>query len=512
MQSGVRMKLSVMMFLQYAIWGAWAVSLGGYMGTTLGFDGIQIGSIYSTTAIAAMISPLFMGIIADRFLATEKMIGILHLVGAALLGYAAITTDFGHLYITMIVYSMCYMPTLALTNSISFANIGDPEKEFPGIRVWGTWGWIVVGWLVGFVLDIPKGTSNMPIFLAAGASAALGLFSFTLPHTPPQGKAGAAEETTKGGAGILQLLADPSFLVFMICSFLVCIPLSFYYGFANVFLTEVDAPYPTALQTIGQLSEVGFMALMPFFIVRLGVKKMLAFGMLAWVLRYFCFGTLAFSPIVFGLFLHGICYDFFFVASQIYVDNRAAERQRASAQSFIAFVTMGVGMFIGAYVGGITFNAYPPEIEVVVTNVSGQDQAEEEGKSLLPVWDATGKSGIAKKLGVNSEGTISPESISEDYVDENSKTGDKTIYQKASLVAAIIAADQDKDGEVTRPEWRAAKQHDWFYIWLWPALGAAATMVIFWIGFRDQRSKSLEEGMAEEASLGSGEGPEPQVG
>ena len=512
MESGVRLKLSVMMFLQYAIWGSWAVSLGGYMGTTLGFDGIQIGSIYSTTAIAAMISPLFMGYIADRFLATEKMIAILHLAGAALLVYAAITTDFGRLYLIMIVYSICYMPTLALTNSISFANIGDPEKEFPGIRVWGTWGWIVAGWLVGFVLDIPRGTSNLPIFLAAGASAALGIFSLTLPHTPPKGKSGESNEAVKTGSGVLQLLADPTFLVFVICSFLLCIPLSFYYGFANVFLTEIDAPYPTALQTIGQLSEVGFMALMPFFIVRLGVKKMLALGMLAWVLRYFCFGSLFLSPVIFGLFLHGICYDFFFVASQIYVDNRADERQRASAQSFIAFVTMGVGMFVGAYVGGWTFNAYPPEINVEVTYISGEDQSEESGQQLLPVWDPLGETGIAQKLGVKADGTISPDQITEDFVEEDEKTGNKTVYQRESLIAAIKDADQDNDGKVSWAEWRDAKEHDWFYIWLWPALGAAATLIIFWIGFRDRRNPNLELGMAEEAPLGSGEGPEPQVG
>jgi nucleoside transporter len=507
----VRQKLSVMMFLQYAIWGAWAVSMGGFMGETLDFTGLQIGSIYSTTAIAAIISPLFMGFIADRFLATEKMIALLHLIGAGLLAAAAITKDFQQLYVIMIVYSICYMPTLALTNSISFANIGDPEKEFPGIRVWGTWGWIVAGWAVGFWLDIPRGTSNAPIFLAAGASVALGLFALSLPHTPPRGKNESAAESSEKGESIFKLLTgDVSFLVFVVCSFLVCIPLSFYYAFANVFLTEIDAPVPTALQTLGQLSEVGFMAAMPFFIVRLGVKRMLAVGMLAWTIRYLCFGTLAMPAVVFGLFLHGICYDFFFVASQIYVDTRVKESQRASAQSFIAFVTMGIGMFIGAYVGGWTFDRYPPAIQVDIETVA--DGKSDDSTSVLPAWDPEGKKGFAAEFNLDKDGTISADDITSDYEETNDGTGTKTIYKQTSLAAAIKAADTDEDGKTTRTEWRAAKQHVWYYIWLWPALAAAGTCLLFWFGFRDTRSKGVEAVMAEEAPLGAGDEPEPQVG
>ena len=511
MQPGVRIKLSVMMFLQYAIWGSWAVSMGGYMKEGLSFDPIQIGSIYSTTAIAAMISPLFIGYIADRFLATEKMIGILHLIGAALLGTAAMLDDFTPLYVTMILYAICYMPTLALTNSISFANIGDPEKEFPGIRVFGTWGWIVAGWIVGFVLT---GTSNTPIFLAAGCSAALGVFSFLLPHTPPKGKQPESDEATSPKAGVLTLLRDPSFLIFVVCSFLVCIPLSFYYAFANVFLTEIDAPYPTALQTIGQLSEVGFMAAMPFFITRLGVKRMLAVGMLAWVLRYVCFGTLSFPMIVFGLFLHGICYDFFFVASQIYVDNRASESQRASAQSFIAFVTMGVGMFVGAYVGGWTTKAYPPETTVKVSQVPADGGEAKTAHVPLPAWDPKGEKGIAKELNLKADGTIEPSDIPKDFTETDEKTEAKTIYDQKSFAAALKKADDagDKDGKVSREEWRTAKRHDWLSIWLWPAGMAAATCLLFWLGFKAPRDSELEQQMAEEAPQGAGEGPEPQVG
>ena len=512
MGSSVRMKLSVMMFLQYAIWGAWAVSIGGYMETTLGFDGIQIGSIFSTTAIAAMISPLFAGYIADRFLATEKMIGFLHLIGAGLLAAAAVSTDFNVLYLIMIAYSICYMPTLALTNSISFANIGNPEKEFPGIRVWGTWGWIAVGLLVGFVLDVPQGTSNIPIFLAAGASVLLGLFSFTLPHTPPKARSlDGDSDSAKTGVGVIQLLADPTFLIFVICSFLVCIPLSFYYAFANVFLTQTDAPYSTALQTIGQLSEVGFMAAMPFFILRLGVKRMLTIGMLAWTIRYFAFGTLSLPFVIFGLVLHGICYDFFFVASQIYVDSRVTANQRASAQSFIAFVTMGVGMFVGAYVGGSTFDAYPSANQIDVKIVSADGESK-DGQSLLPSWDVKGEKGIAKELGLTKDSSVRAEQIPEDYTEVDEKTDAKTVYDRVSFVKALENADKDGDGQLTRSEWRSAQEHDWFYIWLWPALAALATAGLFWIGFHDKVDPEIEAEMADEAPLGSGEGPEPQVG
>ncbi|MSR59113.1 MAG: MFS transporter [Planctomycetaceae bacterium] len=496
MNSAVRLKLSIMMFLQYAIWGAWAVSIGGYLGDTLGFSGAQIGAVYATTAIAAMISPIYVGYLADKMFATEKMIAVLHLIGAGLLGAAALTTSFEPLRAIMLAYSICYMPTLALTNSISFANIGDPEKEFPGIRVWGTWGWIVVGWVVGFVLDNPSFKEmlpeslrggNAPIFLAAALSAALAAYSLVLPHTPPRGKAGNQPEETHGrraGSSVLQLLGDPTFLVFVVCSFLICIPLAFYYNFANLFLKETDAPFPTALQTIGQMSEVGFMAAMPFFIQRLGVKKMLAVGMLAWVVRYFCFGTLQFPLVVIGLILHGVCYDFFFVASQIYVDSRAASHQRASAQSFIALVTLGVGMFVGAYVGGLIVDSYPAPVKVTATVETGTDGKQTAESVPLPAWDPSGESGLAREMGLKADSLLSIDALPEQLTVVDEKTKDRTIYEREPLMAAAKQADADGDGKLSRKEWRLAQAHDWFHIWLWPAIAAAVTCGIFWIGFR----------------------------
>lgn len=488
MKSGVRTNLSIMMLLQYAIWGAWAVSIGQYMNEILKFSGREIGLIYGTTAIAAMISPMIVGFLADRFFAVERLIGALHLIGAVLMFYAASQESFTALYPIMLIYAICYMPTLALTNSISFSNIDDPEKDFPPIRVWGTWGWIFVGWLVSFVLDEK---SNTPLYASATLSAILGVFSFVaLPHTPPKGKSGSDEK----GESVLGLLKDTSFLVFIICSFLICVPLSFYYSWANAFLGEIDAPYPTALQTIGQLSEVGFMALMPFFIVRLGIKKMLILGMFAWVLRYLCFGSLQLPLVVFGLVLHGICYDFFFVASQIYVDKRASDAQRASAQSFIAFITMGVGMFVGAWVAGEAVGMYPPEVTVKVTVTPEPADGNAPESLPLPAWDikeASERGGLAKEMALEPDSLLEPEKIPADFTIE--ADGTKTVFDQESFIAAVKSIDTDGDGKVSRAEWRVGQRKQWTPIWFWPAGAALVTLVIFLIGFHENKASSVEE-------------------
>lgn len=495
----VRARLCVMMFLQYFVWGAWGVALGGYMNSTLGFTGGQIGWVYSSTAIGAMLSPLFMGYVADRLMATEKLLGILHLVGGGLLFYAATTTEFSVLFGVMVAYSICFMPTLALSNSISFENIGDPEQEFPLIRVFGTVGWIIAGVVVGFMLN---GITNQPIFLAAVSSMVLGAFCFLLPHTPPKGKSTGPSE---GRSSMTTLLRDPSFLVFLIASFLICIPLAFYYNLANVFLNQIGAWKPTFLQTFGQMSEVVFMAAMPIFIMRLGVKKMLALGMLAWVVRYFLFASLSFPLIVGGILLHGICYDFFFVASQIYVDQKADVSQRASAQSFIAFVTLGLGMFVGAQVAGWTMDYYsPPTVAAVVSTRGAQEVP-------LPAWGADGKSGLAALVELDDEGRFNVAQLPETFT--AIEAGDVSVtYPHDSLVKAFEIADANGDEYVTVAEWEAARTNDWPQIWYWPALGAGVTLIFFWLGFRDKVDVSKLQGMADEAVLGAGEGPEPQVG
>jgi nucleoside transporter len=356
MTTGIRIKLSSMMFLEFFIWGAWFVTMGTYLTKTLGATGTQNAGAYATQAFGAIIAPFIVGLIADRYFSAQKILGILHLIGAALLWYETTVGNFGSFYPGILAYMIIYMPTLALVNSVAFKQMTDPSKDFPWIRVFGTVGWIVAGVTIGWLGWEQSGTLVLTFKMAAIASLILGVLSFTLPDTPPAKK---GQKTSFGdiiGLDSIGLLKNKSYLIFFLASVAICIPLAFYYNFTNPFLNEVGMKRAAGIQTLGQVSEFAFMVAMPFFFVRLGVKKMLAMGMLAWALRYvfFAYGDVGsnYWMLIAGIVIHGVCYDFFFVTGQIYTDRLAGERFKSAAQGFITLATYGVGMLIGFYISG----------------------------------------------------------------------------------------------------------------------------------------------------------------
>jgi len=376
-------RLGIMMFLQFFVWGAWYTSIAVYMSNN-GMADLTHWP-YTVNPIAAIVSPFFLGLVADRYFPTEKVLAFLHIAGGIVMFFVPEAIGDPTVFILlMLLYNLCYMPTLGLSNSLAFHNIQDQEKQFPVVRVFGTIGWIIAGLFISFVLInfigllpeeaipgdaarqniLPEQTA-LPLYTTAIASIILGFYSFSLPHTPPPGKGEELSIKSILGLDAFKHLGSKSFYIFIISSLLICIPLAVYYNFTQKYLEVAGFTRIAGTQTIGQMSEVVFMLLMPLFFVRLGVKKMLMFGMGAWALRYFLFAFAApsavFWMIILGIMLHGICYDFFFVTGQIYVDKKSTPAIRGQAQGFLVFVTYGIGMLIGAQVAGNVYNAFLTE-------------------------------------------------------------------------------------------------------------------------------------------------------
>ena len=351
-----------MMFLQYFIWGAWYVTAGTYMAQKLFSSGTEIGNAYSAFAFAAIISPFFVGSIDDRYFSAQNAMGALHLIGGLLLIYATQISSSFIFIITVLIYSLMYMPTVALSNNIVFANVSDTGKSFPVIRFFGTFGWIVAGFIIGKLqLENNADSIAYTFYIASGASILLGLFSFILPNVAPKGKSEASSLGLEG----LVLLKDKSYMIFFIAAVLICIPLSFYYSFANVFLNDLGMEGAAGKMIYGQISEAIFILAIPLLYYRLGVKKILVIGIAAWLLRFLFFanGDLEsyYWMIMSGIILHGICYDFFFVTGYMYTENKAGEKIKNAAQGLFTVATYGIGMTIGSWFSGIITDTYTVE-------------------------------------------------------------------------------------------------------------------------------------------------------
>jgi nucleoside transporter len=384
MQKQIRIKLSIFMFLQYLIWGSWYVSMASYLSKTLQFSGEQIGLAYGAFAIGAMIAPFFVGLIADRYFASEKILAFLGIFGGLLLFLLPEMTTFGGFYPMLILYCCTYVPTLALGNSVSLHHLENPKRDFPLVKTLSAVGWIAAGLMLSFVFQ--GELSAIQFYVAGTISILFGLFSLTLPHTPPMktGKDVSLGEIL--GLDALALLKKPSFAIFILCMFLICIPLYFYFVNMNLYVTELGWEFTAAKMSLAQVSDVIFLILLPIMLSRLGYKKTIFIGIAAWAARYFLLAgsidsvsmqnVMIFSAIL----LHGVCYDFLFIAGQLYVDDEANERMRGAAQGLIAFILWGLGAFVGTNMAGISQSAYTLE------NAIGTIAHDWQGIWIYPAW------------------------------------------------------------------------------------------------------------------------------
>jgi nucleoside transporter len=461
------------------------------------FDGTQASLLVGTTALGAIVSPLFVGPVADRLFPTQWVLCVLHAIGGLCLLAAGMQSGFQGLYVFLLINTLCFMPTLALSNSLTFRNIDNPDK-FPRIMVFGTIGWICASLIVGFLLGETK---PWLFYLAGGMELVLAAYCFTLPHTPPKPRGEAAGDVF--GFKALRLLKEPSFLMFVVCAFLITIPASFYFNGCNLMLKEKDLPAPTALQAIAQISEIFVMFTMPWFIATMGLRTVLILGMAAWAVRSLLFATMSFPLIVLGLLLHGFAYCFVFVGAYIFVDKKAPQDLKASAQSFISFLMLGVGMFLGSLLSGATIDQYPPYVGTMPAVQEKGEGADLERTQLprtgLPAWKD-----IASQLGMDPDDAIALGNLRARAAG-GLKVEDTTfakkhvmVYSSADLEKVLMKIDDRKAihtrGDfrsatnpnvafsVNRSDWVAAQLHHWTPMWLWFALAAGVVCVFFAVG------------------------------
>jgi nucleoside transporter len=377
MSSSLKVRLCVMMFVQYVVWGSWYVTMTTYLTQTLGFTGLQAGAVFGTTAIASLVSPFFVGLIADRFFATERVMAALYALGAVFMFMASRLDSFGGVYTTMLAFCLCYFPTIALTNSITMQAVGDVARDFPMIRLFGAVGWIAINNVVGYM---QWEATAMPFVVGATASAVMCVYSLAaLPHTPPRARGQKVTARQILGLDFIStMMTNRPYLVFAIASFLACIPLTFYYSFTNPYLNEMQVENAAGKMTLGQISETALLAAMPFVLRLITVRQVLLLGLFSWAARYFLLavGDAGSGMWMFylAIILHGICYDFFFVAGYMYTDQVAPAHLRSTAQGFITFVTYGLGMLVGSYLSGGAldyFSTFSATGEVIFRNWYG---------------------------------------------------------------------------------------------------------------------------------------------
>lgn len=480
MKPRIRIELSIMMFLQFFIWGAWYVTAPNYLGT-IGFGATDFGWTYSVGPIAGMLSPFFVGMVADRYFAAQKVLGVMHIVGGITMGVAisfmgTATPNPSAINWIFFGYMLTYFPTLALTNTLALRNMSDAEKEFPSIRVFGTIGWIAANLTLTFLSWDNK--INM-FHLTAAAAIALGIYSFFLPHTPPSGE-GKVSIKQILGVDAFQLLKNRSYLTFMVSSFLICIPLAFYYQIASRIVEKTGLPIGQTM-SYGQMSEIFFMLVMPFFFARLGVKWMLAVGMFAWVIRYALFALGAPSEIawmiIIGIVLHGICYDFFFVTGQIYTDQVAPKQIRAQAQGMLVLFTLGLGMFIGAQIAGKVEAQHTPDA----------------AKLAVMATDDEIKSRLASNLGDEVATQIQSDWAQlSDIMIRSSELQEQLAANPANAaeLETEIATLASQRAELRKSELRSI---DWKPLWGKPAVFAFTVLVLFIIFFKQPKKHPRPE-------------------